>query len=923
MLMVKKNLLLYIIGGIATAISVFLIVIMTMSLTGNLKLFRTEFEVTFKNYDDTVLFVDHVEKGHDAVYEGETPTRPYDIDNYYVFTGWDRPLNNVQESFTTRALYSILHNPDDDPDDPTIEGKDIVGGGGDGDYSTIDPLTNIQFCVTTPYKKNVYLRSYSYGTEYLPSQNKWTAPDNMYIFSPQATNPLFYASSQMMRVSDLMAESSYISLRYESNNIPVPIPQYATKLVPTSEMNYKNDRYVDRLNENYQEYSFVPTKFSNYAFNLLRQTPVSSSYAGDEIDYRNYVYDNYLNFDEYYFNNVVVFSDSNNISYKKDADLVLGITNALTTFGTVDPYYYPGPQSLGDPITNLLGYNIGRPETYANLATLLFRYNGVPARTVKGFIVCTKGVETAFAVNQANISYWTEFYVNGIGWLYIDPVPRYGNNDGDSPGGNGGGGGGGGGGLTNHVGGEDPSQIPDTPIFEINCSKDGVHHLREHSAVYYENNNWSTEGYTPFGPATLNPIYYTSDRLKCTGQSEEQMRLKFYFELEGYPTPSHEATYNSVYIDDNCLYASPLNLRYSTTYFQELSYDDANIIGSGQYANVPIDEISRYERFVYENYLSTPYYLNGALDEFLNEYDLRAGDDDLVNKIHDIFVKSGEYTYETLHEEAGLDIVESFFNHKKGVCAEYATVSTLLYRRLGIPARYTVGYYAYGLANKDVVVGARSAHAWVEVFVHNVGWVVVENTSPYANGEFPGGWGDVDEPDPENKTTLYFNIDDTEIIYSGKPVTEEQLNLRENSIKDLDEDHVLAGFQLSKEYVNVGTYNVTLILDVREKGTGRNVSNHYEAVVAGTLTILHREITITTGSAEKEYDGEPLICLDFECDNLAEDETLSLKTNGEITERGVALNSVDMDTVQIFNERGVPTKQNYKITYEYGTLRVY
>ena len=36
------------------------------------------FEVTFCNYDESVLYVDVVEKGEDALYEGETPTRPDD-----------------------------------------------------------------------------------------------------------------------------------------------------------------------------------------------------------------------------------------------------------------------------------------------------------------------------------------------------------------------------------------------------------------------------------------------------------------------------------------------------------------------------------------------------------------------------------------------------------------------------------------------------------------------------------------------------------------------------------------------------------------------------------------------------------------------------------------------------------------------------
>lgn len=73
------------------------------------------FEVTFCNYDESVLYVDVVKKGEDALYEGETPTRPDDSEYTYTFSGWDKELSNVQEDFTTLATYT----------------RSAIGGGGD------------------------------------------------------------------------------------------------------------------------------------------------------------------------------------------------------------------------------------------------------------------------------------------------------------------------------------------------------------------------------------------------------------------------------------------------------------------------------------------------------------------------------------------------------------------------------------------------------------------------------------------------------------------------------------------------------------------------------------------------------------------------------------------------------------------------
>ena len=55
-------------------------------------------------------------------------------------------------------------------------------------------------------------------------------------------------------------------------------------------------------------------------------------------------------------------------------------------------------------------------------------------------------------------------------------------------------------------------------------------------------------------------------------------------------------------------------------------------------------------------------------------------------------------------------------DYKTGVCRHYASAATLLYRALGIPARYTEGVMVKAVAGKDVVATALDAHAWVEVY---------------------------------------------------------------------------------------------------------------------------------------------------------------------------------------------------------------
>ena len=64
-------------------------------------------KITWVNYDGTVLLEKGVGQGEDAVYDGETPTRPNDAQyKNYVFTGWDKETTNVTGNMTVKAQFT-------------------------------------------------------------------------------------------------------------------------------------------------------------------------------------------------------------------------------------------------------------------------------------------------------------------------------------------------------------------------------------------------------------------------------------------------------------------------------------------------------------------------------------------------------------------------------------------------------------------------------------------------------------------------------------------------------------------------------------------------------------------------------------------------------------------------------------------------
>ena len=104
---------------------------------------------------------------------------------------------------------------------------------------------------------------------------------------------------------------------------------------------------------------------------------------------------------------------------------------------------------------------------------------------------------------------------------------------------------------------------------------------------------------------------------------------------------------------------------------------------------------------------------------------------------------SGRYTLSPYVIPEGEDFALYFLeNSKQGYCIHFATAATLMLRALDVPARLTSGFIVTvpaGSAGRTVAVTDRSAHAWVEVFFDNIGWLPLEVTPAGADNDVPYG----------------------------------------------------------------------------------------------------------------------------------------------------------------------------------------
>jgi transglutaminase-like putative cysteine protease len=102
------------------------------------------------------------------------------------------------------------------------------------------------------------------------------------------------------------------------------------------------------------------------------------------------------------------------------------------------------------------------------------------------------------------------------------------------------------------------------------------------------------------------------------------------------------------------------------------------------------------------------------------------------------------YTYSLDADARGSEhpIDEFLFTRKTGYCEHYATAMVLMLRSIGIPARLVTGFLAteWNEFGNYYTVRQRDAHAWVEVYYPQSGWMTMDPTPSNPTAFAPSFW---------------------------------------------------------------------------------------------------------------------------------------------------------------------------------------
>ena len=163
----------------------------------------------------------------------------------------------------------------------------------------------------------------------------------------------------------------------------------------------------------------------------------------------------------------------------------------------------------------------------------------------------------------------------------------------------------------------------------------------------------------------------------------------------------------------------------------------------------------------------------------------------------------------------------------------------------------------------------------------------------------------------KNETTITITADSGEKTYDGTALTKNQATV--NGLPAaLTIETVVTGTQTDAG----NSANVVTSYTIKD-ASGKDVTANFTGVetVDGTLTVTKAALTVTTGSAEKEYDGTALTKDEATITGLVNNETATATANGSQTEVGSSDNTYTIAW-------GTAKADNYTITDELGTLEV-
>ncbi len=488
-------------------------------------------------------------------------------------------------------------------------------------------------------------------------------------------------------------------------------------------------------------------------------------------------------------------------------------------------------------------------------------------------------------------------------------------------------------------GGSDYKPTPPSTVLQVKSTTSGAIYLRLMSYGNYTGTGWdAATAYEQYIIENYGFNYLVALALKLSDATQLQ-KLDVKSFTTDYLLPYFIAMEESNHViqGNDVAFSGTHNGEYTVYYY---AYN-----GDFSKLNVDLGSLSEvellYRNFVYSQYLNIDSETNAFIQRIIKQQGWSKDDPKIIYKVQQYVQNCATYNMmynPDLDKEENMVIAFLGDDYNEGLCRHYASSATMIYRALGIPARYTIGYVGQTVKDQWVDIKSDSGHAWTEVYLDGIGWVPVEVTGAGAGGnvgenEFGGGDNGNVEDDPLgdlDESLLEFEISPLDIskAYDGTPLyAPNEIKVPYNSIIER-----LTSLGYTYEVVvegsrtTIGESESHIVSFKLFNPDGINVTDLFTITyLPGKVRVTNTQIVIVLYDIKKEYDGKPISYnpYDYWIKEIPEGYKLEFELQGSITETG----EFDIENLRtlpyvVRNEYGEDVTENYYLEIEGVGIRV-
>ena len=287
--------------------------------------------------EDVLVYSEKYLKGDYIAYAFENiPAKDQDADGtMYVFSGWDLLNNGVVDVFpayayaniNAHALFTPFKVPDIDLskidlyqllqllEDLDIDLESFINFFGLDLEDLLELLKVDVFSYNSDYRGIAYFRNESFGNYNSKKSKRNVANYFSYEGFADRQNPLTFTSNILKQNQN----PSTFNISYNKGGSKFPVASY--ELNVPEDINTDAYSLTSPVDKKYTSVGYAYLPATNYTIQLLKNYKYADeNLKSDELAYRDYVYDNYLEIDDKYAEFFTELSKKQGISYNNDED---------------------------------------------------------------------------------------------------------------------------------------------------------------------------------------------------------------------------------------------------------------------------------------------------------------------------------------------------------------------------------------------------------------------------------------------------------------------------------------------------------------------------------------------------------------------------------------------------------------------------